>query len=146
MKQIFFLIVTIGLTLSSCKKTNSVDPSPASLEGKWRMIIVIENASGLATTKPSSIQGEVEIVFAYNSTTNGIFSGNTPTNEIMQNDYSTAANQSITIPVLSMTKVMETSWGNEFVDNIRSSQSYSFDAGDRLSIKTINKTLIFQNL
>jgi len=110
------------------------------------MIIVIENASGLATTKSSSIQGEVEIIFTYNSTTNGIFSGNTPTNEIMQNDYSTGANQSITIPVLSITKVMETSWGNEFVDNIRSSQNYSFDAGDKLAIKTTNKTLIFQKL
>jgi hypothetical protein len=146
MKQIFFLFAIISLSLLSCKKTNSVDSTPASLDGKWRMIIVKENASGITTIKPSSIQGEVEISFTSTSMTNGTFIGNTPTNDIGQNDYSTGANQSISIPVLSMTKVMETSWGNEFVDNIRSSQNYSFETSSRLAIRTTNKTLLFQKL
>lgn len=146
MKQIFFLIAIIGLTLVSCKKTDSVDPIPTSLDGKWRMIIVKENASGSTTTKPSSIQGDVDITFTSTSTTNGTFIGNTPTNDIWQNDYSIGANQSMTIPVLAMTKVMETSWGNEFVNNIRSSQEYSFEIGGRLNIKTTNKTLTFRKL
>ncbi len=146
MKQIFFLIAIISLTLFSCKKTNLVDPIPTSIDGKWRMILVKDNASGLTTTKPSSIQGDVNITFTSTSTTNGTFVGNTPTNDIWKNDYSIGANQSIIIPVLSMTKVGETSWGILFVDNIRSSQEYSFEIGGKLNIKTTSKTLSFQKL
>jgi len=146
MKQLLFLLATIGSTLFSCKKADSCDPIPASLDGKWRMIIVKENSSGLTTIKPSSIQGDVDITFTSTSPTNGIFTGKTPTNSISQNDYSTGANQSLAIPNLSMTKVMETTWGNEFVQNIRNSQEYRFEAGDRLTIKTINKTLTFKKL
>ncbi|MFL5741493.1 MAG: hypothetical protein ACJ75B_14810 [Flavisolibacter sp.] len=144
MKQIFFLIAIISLTLFSCKKTNSVDPIPTSLEGKWRMILVKDNASGLATTKQPSIQGDVDITFTSTSMTNGTFVGNTPTNDIWENDYSIGANQSLTIPVLAMTKVGETPWGILFVDNIRNSQEYSFEIGGKLNIKTTNKTLTFR--
>ncbi len=146
MKQIFFLIAIIGLTLFSCKKMDPVNPIPTSIDGKWRMIIVKENASGLTTTKPTSIQGDVEITFTSASTTNGTFFGNTPTNDIWQNDYSIGTNQSLTIPNLSMTKVGETSWGKEFVDNIRNSQEYSFEIGGKLNIRTTNKTLTFRKL
>ncbi len=146
MKQIFFLVAIIGLTLFSCKKTDSCDPIPTSLDGKWRMIIVKENTTGSTTTKPSSIQGDVDITFTSTSATNGTFIGNTPSNEIQQNDYSIGTNQSLTIPNLSMTKVGETSWGKEFVDNIRSSQEYNFENCGRLNIKTTNKTLTFQKL
>ena len=144
MKQILFLIAFIGLTQFSCKKSDTKDPIPTSLDGKWKMIIVKENTSGSTTTKPSSIQGDVEITFTSTSTTKGTFIGNTPTNDIGQNDYSIGTNQTLTIPNLSMTKVGETSWGKEFVDNIRSSQQYSFEIGGRLNIKTTNKTLTFQ--
>lgn len=146
MKQAIFLIAIIGVSLFSCKKTDSVDSIPTSLDGKWRMIIVKENISGLATTKPSTIQGDVDITFTFTSSTNGTFIGNTPTNDISQNDYTIGANQSIAIPNLSMTKVMETSWGNEFVENIRNSQAYSFEIGGKLNIKTTNKTLTFRKL
>jgi hypothetical protein len=146
MKQLFFLLTITGLALCSCKKTASADPVSASLEGKWRMMLVKENASGLTITKPASIQGDVDITFTSASTTNGIFTGNTPTNDIWQNEYSIGANQSLAIPNLSMTKVMETSWGAEFVDNIRSSQEYSFDMSGRLNIKTTSKTLTFKKL
>ena len=146
MKQVIFLIGIIGLTLFSCKKLDSIAPIPTSLDGKWRMIIVKENASGLTTTKPSDIQGDVDITFTSTSSTNGTFMGNTPTNDIWKNDYSIGSNQSITIPNLAMTKVMETFWGKEFVDNIRNSQQYSFEIGGRLNIKTTNKTLSFRKL
>ncbi len=144
MKQLLFLVATIGATLFSCTKADSCDPMPASLDGKWRMIIVKENSSGLTTIKPSSIQGDVDIIFASTNATNGTFTGNTPTNYIMQNDYSIGANRSLSIPNLNMTKVMETTWGAEFVDNIRNSQEYSFDADGRLTIKTMDKTLTFK--
>ena len=146
MKQTFLFIAIISLTLFSCKKPNSVDPIPTSLEGKWRMIIVKENASGFTTIKPSSIQGNVDITFTPTITTNGTFMGNTPTNDIAQSDYSTGTNQSLTVSNLLMTKVAETSWGKEFVDNIRSSEEYSFDKSGRLNIKTTFKTLTFKKL
>lgn len=146
MKQILFIISLIGLTQFSCTKSDSCDPTPTSLDGKWRMIIVKDNISGSSTTKPTSIQGDVDIVFTSTSSTNGTFVGNTPTNEIQPNDYSVGQNQSLTIPNLSMTKVGETSWGKEFVDNIRSSQEYNFENCGRMNIKTTNKTLAFQRL
>lgn len=146
MKQVIFPIAVICLTLFSCKKTDSVDSTIALLDGKWRMIIVKENVSGFTILKPSTIQGDVDITFTFTSSTNGTFAGNTPTNDIWQNNYSIGANQAITIPNLSMTKVGETSWGNEFVDNIRSSQEYSFQIGGQLNIKTTSKTLTFRKL
>ncbi len=146
MKRIFFFLAIIVATLFSCNKSDSVAPTPATLDGKWRMIIVKENASGLTTTKPSSTQGDVEIIFTSTTLTNGTFIGNTPTNDIWQNDYSVTDNQAMTIACLSMTKVMETPWGNEFVNNIRNTQEYGFEVGGRLNIKTTNKTLTFQKL
>jgi hypothetical protein len=145
MKKILSLVVLFGLIQVGCKKTNKSDSVPTSLNGKWRMIIVKENATGLTSTKPSSIHGDVEITFTSTSTTNGTFIGNTPTNEIAQNDYSIGPNQSLSIPNLGMTKVGETSWGNEFVENIRDAEEYSFEVG-KLNIKTSEKTLIFQKL
>lgn len=146
MKLMFFLVAIIGLTLSSCKKADSCDPIPTSLDGKWRMIIVKENTTGSTTTKPSSINGDVDVTFTSTSATNGTFIGNTPSNEIQQNDYLIGTNQTLTISNLSMTKFGETSWGKEFVDNIRSSQEYNFENCGRLKIKTTNKILIFQKL
>jgi hypothetical protein len=146
MKQLLLLVATIGSMLISCIKAGPCDPLPASLDGKWRMITVKENSSGLATTKPSSIQGDVDITFTAINAARGSFTGNTPTNSIMQNDYAIGANQSLSIPNLNMTKVMETAWGAEFVDNIRDAIEYSFDTGGRLHIKTINKTLTFKKL
>jgi hypothetical protein len=146
MRQIFFLAVIICLIVLSCKKGDSTGPIPTSLDGKWRLISVKDNASGLTANKPSSIQGEVDITFTSTNATTGTFIGNTPTNDIWQNNYSTGPNQTITIPVLAMTKVGETSWGKQFVDNICTSQKYSFEIGNRLTIKTSNKTLIFRKL
>jgi len=146
MKQFIFLFAVSGLTLFSCKKSGSFDHIPASLDGKWRMVMVTENVSGLTTTKPSAVQGDVDILFTSASPTNGSFTGNTPTNDIWQSQYSTGANQSMTIPCLAMTKVMETAWGNEFVNNIRNSREYSFETGGILKIKTPEKTLSFRKL
>lgn len=144
MKKIFLLIILFGLAQIGCNKPNKSDSVPTSLNGKWRMIIVKDNATGLITTKPSSIQSNVDITFISSSQTSGTFIGNTPTNDIWKNDYSIGENQTITIPVLAMTKVGETSWGNEFVNNIRSSKEYSFEIAGKLNIKTADKTLTFQ--
>ena len=126
MKQLLFFAVIINLTLFGCKKSNLAEPTPTLLNGKWRMINVKDNASGSTTTKPSSIQNDVDITFTSTNSTTGTFTGNTPTNKIEKSDYPIGSNQTITIPTLAMTKVGETSWGIPFVDNIRSSQEYSF--------------------
>jgi hypothetical protein len=146
MKQIFFSIAILSLVLVSCSKKESADPVLNSIEGAWRMVIVKDNVSGLAITKPSSVQGNVDIIFTPASLTNGIFSGHTPTNDIQQNDYSTGSDRTISIPNLSMTKVAETTWGNEFVAHIRNSREYYFETDGNLSIKTISKTLTFKRL
>lgn len=82
MKHSLFSITILTLTLISCSKKDSVNTVPASIEGKWRMTMVKDNVSGLSTIKPSSIQGDVDITFTLIDLTNGIFSGNTPTNDI----------------------------------------------------------------
>ena len=148
MKQLFFLVILFALVQISCTKTDCNDSiNEGSLAGKWRMFRVKDNATGFTTTKPSSITGEVEITITPASSTNGSFIGKTPSNDIWKNDYSIGVNQSISIPVLSMTKVAETSWGNEFVSNIRSSQEYSFENGYTiLKIRATNKTLTFKKI
>lgn len=141
-KLLLFFICICGLTILSCTRRDLIDIT--GLDGKWRMVLVKENATGLITTKPASIQRDVDITFTSMSNYSGIFFGNTPTNVIMENAYSTNSNQSLAISVLSMTKVAETSWGGAFVDNIRSSQEYQFYSDGKLAIKTTSKTLIFQ--
>ena len=142
MKNTILMIALTCFAFSSCKK----DTPAASLEGKWRMILVKDNSSNTVAGKPPTIQGEVEITFNSISTTAGTFTGNTPTNDIWQNDYSVGANQTIAIPNLSITKVSETSWGMEFVDNIRQAEKYSFGPYGKLSISTKNKNLVFKKL
>ena len=146
MKKILFLAAIISLIQIACTKPNSSDPTPTALDGKWRMILVKDNTSGLTTAKPSSIQNDVVITFTSINSTNGTFTGNTPTNDIWQSEYSIGANQTISVPYLAMTKVGETSWGILFVDNIRSSREYIFEVGGILNIRTTTKTLTFQKL
>jgi len=146
MKQTLFSIAMLTSLLLSCSKRDSVVSPLTSIEGKWRMTIVKDNVSGFTTINPSTFQGDVDITFTSTGLTSGIFSGNTPTNNIWQSDYSKGNNMTISIQNLNMTKVAETSWGSEFVDHIRSSREYSFESDGKLSIKTINKTLTYKKL
>ena len=97
-------------------------------------------------TKPASLYGDVVITFVSSDISKGIFNGNTPTNELGPDVYSLGYNHAIFIPSLNMTKVAETSWGLEFVVNIRDAQQYMLNSGDLLNITTSNKTLTFQKL
>ncbi len=145
MKHSLFLIPVIGLMLFSCKKDTSDLISP-SLDGTWKMILVKDNATNTVMTKPASLYGDVIITFVSNNVSKGAFNGNTPTNELGPDTYSLGSNHTIFIPVLSMTKVAETSWGLQFVANIRDAHQYSLEPGDQLNIITSNKTLAFQKL
>ena len=146
MKYLFSSIALVILMLFSCNKPSHIQHTDTtSIEGKWRMITVQDVSSGLITTKPSAIQGDVDITFTSEGT-NGTFIGNTPTNTIGQNEYSIGTNQAMSIPNLSMTKVMETTWGDEFVKNIRDTREYNFYTDGRLNIKTTNTILTFRKL
>ncbi len=147
MKLSILLMSLIGLMLFSCKKTGT-DTVPTSIDGTWKMIIVKENSTNASLTKPSSIQGDVIITFVSITSTTGTFSGKTPTNHITgyENTYMPGPNPAISIPILSMTKISETSWGSHFVDNIRDAHQYSFETGGNLNIRTTNKRLTFKKI
>lgn len=143
MKYFFILIPVISILLFSCKK-NSSELIATSLNGTWKMIMVKDNSANTAMSKPASLFGDVVITFVAGNPSGGIFQGNTPTNDLGPNTYSLGSNQSIFIPALNMTKVAETSWGLQFVGNIRDAQQYHLNTGDLLNIITSAKTLTFQ--
>ncbi|MCU7549646.1 hypothetical protein OCK74_11005 [Chitinophagaceae bacterium LB-8] len=146
MKSSFLLMGLIGFVFFSCTKFSADcdhKSEPKSLDGTWKMVLVKDNSTSAVTTKPSTVQGDVILTFISNSPTTGSFTGKTPSNDIGTNAYTTGPNQRLSIPNLNMTKVGETSWGGLFVDNIRNAQQYSFEAGEKLNIKTSNKILAF---
>ena len=147
MRRFIYAIAIISLAIISCQKPNaSLRPATPALNGSWRRILVTDNVSGLATTKPVTIPNDVDITFTSLGPGNGTFTGVTPTNQIWENGYSTGAGQTIAIPELGITKAWETDWGYFFVGNIRSSLSYTLGAGNILDIRTVNKTLRFRKL
>ena len=146
MKLIAPCIAFLSLVLFSCSKEYSVESVPSALQGTWRMIEVKDNSTSLVTTKPSDLQGDVEITFTATGNISGTLAGHTPTNIISQSGYTTGINQLLTIPSLNMTKLWETPWGNEFVGNICSAFAYQFDKDRNLVIMTANRTLIFERV
>lgn len=139
MRQYILLLILTGLALTSCKKDNSGN----SLTGNWRMISVKDNATDTVSTKPTNVNGDVDITFISSTSKKGIMSGVTPTNTL-RGDYVIKNNREISIPSLSCSLVIETSWGLEFLNNITSSKDYFFDADGKLNINTgTDKTLTF---
>ncbi len=142
MKQVLFLAVSC-LLVCACNKDTKSDGIAHSLNGQWRLTLVKDNNAGTTLTKPVSLQKDVDITIIMKTATDGTFTGVTPTNQIAENNFYTDIKQAISIPVLSMTKVSETPWGDEFVSNIRDAKTYFFDASGLLNIVTTNKTLGF---
>jgi len=141
MKRIIGLLLLPLLIFSCQRKADHL--WPPSLEGSWKMTAVKNQATGLFTTKPAGIPGEVEIIFAAVNGNKGIFSGKTPTNAF-NGHYSTSEGRFITIPAVSASKVVETSWGLDFLMSITSALEYTFEAGDKLIITTPDYQLYFQ--
>ncbi|MEP6584437.1 MAG: hypothetical protein ABJA90_09220, partial [Ginsengibacter sp.] len=119
---------------------------PSSLDGTWKMVLVKDNVTGSIMSKPASLYGDVIITFVSGNISSGAFNGNTPTNDLGPDSYTIGDNNTISIPVLSMTKVAETSWGLQFVGNIRNAKRYVFAAGELLDIITSNKILTFEKV
>ena len=155
MKQFLLLMIAIaGISLGGFQKETTYRfcdcvplPFSSQVYGKWRMMAVKDNATGQTISKPVSIQGEVEITLDPTSETGGYYSGTTPTNYINQSKFEIAAPASISFKDPNMTKVGETSWGSEFVDNIPCTGSFylvSTGMGIHMSIVIASKTLIFE--
>jgi hypothetical protein len=138
-----FLLTFICLTQIACKKNNPVISTPTGLAGNWRMISVRDNSTNIITEKPSTITGNVDITFTFSSAAGGLMSGVTPTNSVNA-FYTTGSNGALSIPGVSATKVIETTWGQMFLDNITYSQNFTLEADGRLHINaSTNKTLTF---
>lgn len=144
MKGSIIFMILVGLIFFSCEKSSSTAVLH-SIEGTWKMIIVRDIATDSHMIKPITVPGDVILSFDPIDSTKGVFSGNTPTNSFGPDFYSLTDPQNISIPVMNMTKVAETSWGQLFVDNIREASSYSFSEGN-LNIQTAGKILIFQRV
>lgn len=144
MKKALFVISVLSVAIFSCSKQEANRSNCQKLDGSWKMISVKDNHSAVVSTKPSSVLKDVLITFSPASATSGTFTGYTPTNDLSQSQYLTGSSQELTVLNLAMTKVAETSWGKEFVDNIRDAQRYSFENNGNLDIKTAAKVLIFQ--
>lgn len=139
------LLTFICLTHLACKKCNPpvANPLTSDLAGKWRMVQVKDNSTNIISIKPSAITGNVDINFTFSSSSAGLMTGATPTNTLNA-DFSTGSNQTLSIPGVSTTKVIETSWGNLFLDNITYSQNFFIDADRKLNINaSTNQTLTF---
>jgi hypothetical protein len=145
MRQKLIVVLLAVFAITGCTKPNATSSS-SSLQGKWRMIYVVDNLSGPSMIKPAGINGDVDITFTPATTTSGSFKGFTPTNEIFENPYTTGANQSLSITSLNMTKVAETSWGDLFVQAITFAQQYDFTPDGKLNITAGHKTLVFMKL
>jgi hypothetical protein len=145
MKKLLLFVLVICLTQMACQPT-AVAPVTPSLNGtSWKMILVKDNVSGTSFNKPAPFQNDVQITFSSASSVLGSFKGKTITNDF-DGDYTLGSYQTMAVPIMNMTKVAETYWGSFFVDNIRSAQYYSYQAGNQLIIITEKVTLTFEKL
>ena len=138
-----FLLLSIAILGSSCEKSVLDN---ATLRGTWKMVLVKNNTTGALEVKASTIDKDVIFILVPAEGNRGIFSGKTPSNDFGPNEYLLGGGQTISTPNLSMTKVAETSWGELFVNNIRNTKQYSFEADGKLTLLTTTKILTFQKL
>jgi hypothetical protein len=139
----------LSLALFSCSRDADSDMirlGKTSIEGNWRMVLVKDNVSGLSYAKPGATPGDVEITFVAVTIYNGFINGRTPTNSVYGDYklYRVSNDSRITIPSMSSTDVVETSWGLNFLYNIMKSDSYSIEPDGKLRIHTEKKTLYFE--
>jgi len=144
MKKAVLFALVICLIQMACQPA-AIAPVPGSLNGNWKMILVKNNASGSTTLKPASVQSDVEITFTPASSILGSFKGKTINNNFF-GDYTIGSYQTMAVPIMGRTDVMETVWGSFLMDNLRTAQYYSFQAGNQLIIITEKVTLTFEKL
>lgn len=139
------LLSSLSLLLFACKRdnTNNAVPFASDLAGKWRLISAKDNLTDATTTKPPAISGNVDITIVFSTSVAGVMNGVTPTNTLSC-DFQVGPNRTLSIPSLSMTEIVETSWGLMFLDNIPHAQDFIFTNDGKLNINTsTNKTLTF---
>lgn len=102
-------IVVLLVLLAGCRKDTDPAIPQNSMEGEWKLIMVIDKSTGSQFFKLPGTSGDVIIRFTSNS-----FSGHTIMN-IIGGDFSFQNNRDITFNFFSMSKVMEDEWGSMFV-------------------------------
>jgi hypothetical protein len=138
MKQLLFLTLIVAITQFSCKKPDTQDPTPLTIEGKWRMVTVTDNATNISFSKPAICQGEIEATFTLSSSTDGSFIGSSWLNEF-DGTFNMGASNHLIIPYYSMTKsyyLYDRYWGEYFYNNIRFVTDYNFDNAGKLILNT----------
>jgi hypothetical protein len=141
MKHIFTALALVALgALLSCKKNN---PDTYTLQTTWKMVSVIDLATGTAMAKPGTEPKEVFVGFCSIGPPRGSFAGNTP-NNTFNGIYHNASAQLLTVESYSGSKVSDSPWGSAFADNFINTQSYSFDNMGNLRLHTPQKILVFQ--
>ncbi|MBS1497019.1 MAG: hypothetical protein JSU03_08585 [Bacteroidetes bacterium] len=143
MKRLLIIITAICLVQLSCKKNNWFNVINNTLDGKWKMVVVKDNATGQEMTKPDSVKGDVEITFVTTGPSSGSFSGHTLVNSIDGGSYTTGSNHTISIKGFSMTQIYELPWADFFTNNFGSAYQYSFTSDGKLTVVTAIKTLVF---
>jgi hypothetical protein len=140
-KFLFFFIIT--LLLVCCRKKNE---SHRKIDGSWYMYFVEDKSVSSKPQKPSN-SADVIISFVSKTDTTGTFSGSTPSNQILSNNYFILPNDHLKITTLAMTNAPETQWGQLFVNEIRNAETFGFEEDIVLSIHTSsNKRIWFKKL
>ena len=138
----YIIALCILLITASCEKNGA--NSTKSIEGRWKMISIVDNVTNTVQSKPPSITGDVEIQFNFTgSFTGNINDSKTPSNEIYGGDFSVTDDRGLSIGPYGMTKVYETSWGLVFLQEVNNVHTYFFDTPTRLNLKTATNTLVF---
>src|SRR4051794_19705320 len=119
------LVLLSGMWLFfSCSQHEPLQPMSSDLAGEWKMVSVVDIPTSAIDTKASGIPGDVKITFAFVNVTTGTIQGNTPSNSLSAN-FMIGQNQMLSIPAVSATKVMESSWGFLFMDHITQAAHYT---------------------
>ena len=144
MRFLLFLAVS-ALLFSSCTRDNDIMVD--KLDGRWKLITVIDNASGIPQTKPvNAPPADVELEFSFTNPTAGTTRGKTQTNLIGGSFSTVEGTHSISVSQFLSTKISETSWGKLFMANISEAEEYQFGAPAKLRIRTKAKVLVFTKI
>jgi hypothetical protein len=139
-----YLYIAICLMiLASCDKDGNTK-ADKSIAGRWKLVSIVDNLTNTVQSKPASITRDVELQFTFTSNIGGsTASTKTPTNEVGAGEFFVTDARGLNVGPFAITKVMETSWGSAFLQDIYSVHTYFFDNPNKLNLKTADKTLIF---
>src|ERR1700730_14831973 len=100
MRQLFVLLILLGVTLSSCKKNDTINPLDTRLSGKWEMISIKDDSANTLITKPSSISTDIDITIFFTASARGEISGTLTRATSVKGNFSIDRNKTIAVPAI----------------------------------------------